>query len=63
MADAEIARVLKAEYPRNTPVRWKRNGIHEGVILAHSGGDRVMVRNARTNRDLWIYAYCIADLL
>lgn len=62
-AENEVERILKTIYPPGTEVRWKRNGIHEGVVVANGYHDRIMVRNERTGRSLWIYAYCIADLL
>jgi len=61
-AEAEVGRVMKRDYPPGTEVRWKRNGIHEGVVLDNGYDDRVKVRNARTSREFWIYAYCIAEL-
>jgi hypothetical protein len=56
---AEMVRVLKRDYPEGGPIRWDRNGIHSGTVVMHSGGKRIKVRNERTGKEFWIYAYSI----
>jgi hypothetical protein len=62
-AEVEVERILRRDYPPGTPVSWKKNGIHEGVVLDKASGDRIKVKNERTNREFWIYAYCIVDAM
>lgn len=60
-AEDDVERVLRRDYPPDTEVEWKKNGLHEGVVLANGLGDRIKVRNRSTGREFWIYAYCIVD--
>lgn len=62
-AEKQVERVLRRDYPPGTRVTWKKSGIHEGVILDDASGDRVRVRNARTGREYWIYAYCLVEAM
>jgi hypothetical protein len=62
-AEAEVERVLRRDYPPGTTLSWKKNGIHEGVVSDKASGDRIKVKNERTNREFWIYAYCIVDAM
>lgn len=62
-AEAKIEGVLKDDYPVNASVVWKRNGLHDGIVIQHGCGDRIKVRNVQSGRELWIYAYCIVDAL
>lgn len=62
-AEDRVEHVLRRDYPPGTPVSWKKNGIHEGIVLDKASGDRVKVKNERTNREFWIYAYCIVEAM
>lgn len=55
-AERDVQDALAREYPEGAAATWRRNGIHHGqvVMVAY---DRLKVRNERTGRELWIYAY------
>jgi hypothetical protein len=62
-AERDVQDILKRDYPPGRSLAWKRNGLHDGVVLQNGYGDRIKVQNSRTNRELWIYAYCIVEAM
>lgn len=62
-AETEVDRVLKRDYPPGTEVTWSKNGVHDGIVIMNGDGDRIKVRNQKTNREFWIYAYTIIEAM
>ena len=62
-ADDRIERTLKCDYPLDAHVEWKRNSVHEGIVIGHGTGDRIKVRNIQSGHEVWIYAFNIVDAL
>jgi hypothetical protein len=60
-AEDKIERTLRRDYPLDAQVAWKRNGIHDGIVIQHGCGDRIKVKNIQSGREFWIYAYCIVE--
>lgn len=61
-ATRKVSAVLKDEYPEGAPVAWVGTGsddVRRGVVTMNCYDDRLKVRNARTNCELFIYAYRI----
>lgn len=63
VASRNIEEVLLRDYPDGVDVTWRRNGTHHGVVLDHGHEDRIKVRNYGTDKEYWIYAYCIVDAM
>jgi hypothetical protein len=62
-AEDEVERILRRDYQPGVAVRWEKNGAHQGVVVMNGSGDRIKVRNIRTGRELWIYAYRIVEAM
>lgn len=62
-AEAQVDRILKRDYPPGAEVVWKKNGIHKGIVIQNGYGDRIKVKNERTNREFWVYAYTIIEAM
>jgi hypothetical protein len=60
-AERRVDLVLKRDYPPETSLKWMRNGLHEGVVIQNGYGDRIKVKNDRTGKELWIYAWNITE--
>ena len=62
-AGAKMSAAMLKEYPEGSDVRWKKNGIHQGVVVYNPapGHERIKVRNERTGNEVWITAYHIAE--
>jgi hypothetical protein len=60
-AEDKVGRTLRRDYPLGGKVEWKRNGLHEGIVLLHGYEDRIKVRNVQSGHEVWIYAYCIVE--
>jgi len=61
-AELKVAAVLKQDYPLGAPIAWTRGGnnlLRRGSVVQHAYGDRIMVRNAQTGRELFIHAHDI----
>lgn len=62
-AERDVDQILRKDYPPGRALSWKRNGLHHGTVVQNGYGDRIKVRNSRTNQELWIYAYCIVEAM
>ncbi|MCW5697940.1 MAG: hypothetical protein KIS96_14565 [Bauldia sp.] len=63
-AERQLQEVLQFDYPVGGPVTWMKAGcVQNGVVTRHAYGDRIEVRNHRTGRTRFIYAYDIIQAL
>lgn len=62
-AEVHLSSILKEEYPVGATVTWEKNGIHIGEVVANAYGDRIKVWNSHTDKEYWIYAYCIVNAM
>lgn len=62
-AEDKVERTLRRDYPPGAKVVWKKNGVHEGIVLDKASGDRIKVKNEQTHREFWIHAYCIVEAM
>lgn len=63
LAEDAVAAALKEDYPVGAPIEWEMNEIGDvvsGVVVHHSYGDRIKVRNIKSAKTYWIHAYRIA---
>ena len=60
-AEDDVERVLRRDYPLGAQLKWKRGSLQSGVVLQHGQGDRIKVRNERTGREFWIYAFSVVE--
>lgn len=54
-AEEAIEAVLKRDYPPGTQVVF--DGLHDAVVVSNGRGDQIKVRNLKTSRERWLYAY------
>jgi len=59
---AEMIAVLKRDYPVGGLISWDRHGIHSGTVVLHSCGERIKVRNERSEKEFWIYLHSIVGV-
>lgn len=61
-AGKKMSAAMLKEFPEGSDVRWRKNGIHRGVVIHNPspGHERIKVRNDRTGKEVWITAYHIS---
>ncbi len=63
VAESNASLTLRGEYPVKSAVSWRKNGLHNGKVVAHGYGDRIRVQNSRTGKKYWIHAYDIVNAM
>lgn len=60
--DDKIDDVLRANWPADGPIAWKKAGLlQRGTVVRHGYGQRVLVRNDRTGKEVWITDYDVEN--
>ncbi len=64
-AEAKLEEGLKADYPVNKSIKWKRGDrVYSGrVALYGTSGDRIHVRNSTTQKAYWIHVYDLLEAM
>ncbi len=62
-AGDDVTNTLKRDYPVGSGINWRRNGLHTGSVLRHGYSDQIQVKNHRTGRSPWIYAFSIVEAM
>lgn len=63
LAERDVMEILRRDYPVGHRVAWERSGVHEGIVVSHGYDDRIKVRNTRTRKEFWIYAFHIVNAM